>query len=157
MDLTPPRQSAEPLSEQELLDVGVALFDANIPEDYDVQIEQLIQPEIRLAEARYMPFVAKNLLQSTGNWGAVRVIPRTTDAVDLTLNGRIIESDGERLVLEASVTDATGKLWFTKQYTGLASKYVYSDLSAQNIDPFQSVYKDIANDMLSYRETLSLG
>ena len=156
VDLTPPRQSAEPLSEQELLDVGVALFDANIPEDYDVQIEQLIQPEIRLAEARYMPFVAKNLLQSTGNWGAVRVIPRTTDAVDLTLNGRIIESDGERLVLEASVTDATGKLWFTKQYTGLASKYVYSDLSAQNIDPFQSVYKDIANDMLSYRETLSL-
>ena len=109
-----------------------------------------------MAEARYMPFVAKNLLQSTGNWGAVRVIPRTTDAVDLTLNGRIIESDGERLVLEASVTDATGKLWFTKQYTGLASKYVYSDLSAQNIDPFQSVYKDIANDMLSYRETLSL-
>jgi hypothetical protein len=156
VDLTPPRQSAEPLSEQELLDVGVALFDANIPEDYDVQIAQLIQPEIRLAEARYMPFVAKNLLQSTGNWGAVRVIPRTTDAVDLTLNGRIIASDGERLVLEASVTDATGKLWFTKQYTGLASKYVYSDLSAQNIDPFQSVYKDIANDMLSYRETLSL-
>ena len=78
------------------------------PGDYDVQIEQLIQPEIRLAEARYMPFVAKNLLQSTGNWGAVRVIPRATDAVDLTLDGRILESDGERLVIEARVTDATG-------------------------------------------------
>ena len=156
VDLTPPRQSATPLSEQELMDVGVAIFDANIPEDYDTQIEQLIQPEIRLAEARYMPFVAKDMLQSTGNWGAVRVIPRPTDAVDLTLNGRIIESDGERLVLEASVVDATGKLWFTKQYTGLASKYVYTDLSAQNIDPLQSVYRDIANDMLNYRETLAL-
>ena len=52
VDLTPPRQSATPLSETELLDVGVALFDANIPDDYDEQIEQLIQPEIRLAEAR---------------------------------------------------------------------------------------------------------
>ena len=96
VDLTPPRQSAVPLTEEQLLDVGVAIFDSNIPEDYDVQIEQLIQPEIRLAEARYMPFVAKNLLQSTGNWGAVRVIPRATDAVDLTLDGRILESDGER-------------------------------------------------------------
>ncbi|MEC7975143.1 MAG: hypothetical protein VX142_04985 [Pseudomonadota bacterium] len=156
VDLTPPRQSAVPLTEEQLLDVGVAIFDSNIPEDYDVQIEQLIQPEIRLAEARYMPFVAKNLLQSTGNWGAVRVIPRATDAVDLTLHGRILESDGERLVIEARVTDATGRLWFAKQYTGLASKYAYTDSSAQEIDPFQSVYRDIADDMLSYRESLSL-
>ena len=157
MDLTPPRQSAVPLSGTGTAGCrGRFVSTANIPEDYDVQIEQLIQPEIRLAEARYMPFVAKNLLQSTGNWGAVRVIPRATDAVDLTLNGRNLESDGERLVIEASVTDATGKLWFTKQYTGLASKYAYTDSSAQEIDPFQSVYKDIANDMLSYRENLSL-
>ena len=49
VDLTPPRQSSGNLSEEELLDVGVALFDPNVPEDYDAQIEQIIQPEIRLA------------------------------------------------------------------------------------------------------------
>lgn len=156
VDLTPPRQSATPLSEPELLDVGVALFDANIPADYDDQIEQLIQPEIRLAEARYLPYVAKDMLQSTGNWGAVRVIPRPTNAVDLILRGKILESDGERLVLEASVTDATGNLWFKREYVGLASKYVYLDLTERKIDPFMSVYRDIANDMLAYRERLSL-
>ena len=155
VDLTPPRQSATPLSETELLDVGVALFDANIPDDYDEQIEQLIQPEIRLAEARYLPYVAKDMLQSTGNWGAVRVIPRPTNAVDLILRGKILKSDGERLVLEASVTDATVKLWFKQEYLGLASKYVYQGLTERKIDPFMSVYRDIANDMLAYRESLS--
>ena len=155
VDLTPPRQSATALTEEQLLDVGVALFDPNIPEDYDVQIEQIIQPEIRLAEARYMPFVAKNMLQSTGNWGAVRVVPRQSDAVDLTVNGKIIESDGEKLVVDIRVTDASGKTWFDKRYTSLASKYVYLDKSPQSIDAFQSLYRDLANDMLSYRETLS--
>ena len=155
VDLTPPRQSSENLSEDELLDVGVALFDPNVPEDYDAQIEQIIQPEIRLAEARYMPFVAKNMLQSTGNWGAVRVVPRRSDAVDLTVQGKIIESDGERLVVDIAVTDATGANWFSKRYTNLASKYVYLDKSPRTIDAFHSFYKDLANDMLSYREALS--
>ena len=155
VDLTPPRQSSENLSEEELLDVGVALFDPNVPEDYDAQIEQIIQPEIRLAEARYMPFVAKNMLQSTGNWGAVRVVPRRSDAVDLTVQGKIIESDGERLVVDIAVTDATGANWFNKRYISLASKYVYLDKSPQTIDAFHSFYKELANDMLSYREALS--
>ena len=155
VDLTPPRQSATALTEEQLLDVGVALFDPNIPEDYDAQIEQIIQPEIRLAEARYMPFVAKNMLQSTGNWGAVRVVPRQSDAVDLSVNGKIIESDGEKLVVDIRVTDASGKTWFDKRYTSLASKYVYLDKSPQSIDAFQGLYRDLANDMLSYRETLS--
>ncbi len=155
VDLTPPRQSSGNLSEEELLDVGVALFDPNVPEDYDAQIEQIIQPEIRLAEARYMPFVAKNMLQSTGNWGAVRVVPRRSDAVDLTVQGKIIESDGERLVVDIAVTDATGANWFSKRYISLASKYVYLDKSPQTIDAFHSFYKELANDMLSYREALS--
>ena len=155
VDLTPPRQSSENLSEDELLDVGVALFDPNVPEDYDAQIEQIIQPEIRLAEARYMPFVAKNMLQSTGNWGAVRVVPRRSDAVDLTVQGKIIESDGERLVVDIAVTDATGANWFSKRYISLASKYVYLDKSPQTIDAFHTFYKELANDMLSYREALS--
>ena len=155
VDLTPPRQSSGTLSEEELLDVGVALFDPNVPDDYDAQIERIIQPEIRLAEARYMPFVAKNMLQSTGNWGAVRVVPRRSDAVDLTVQGKIIESDGERLVVDIAVTDATGANWFSKRYISLASKYVYLDKSPQTIDAFHSFYKELANDMLSYREALS--
>ena len=85
---------------------------------------------------------------------AVRVVPRRSDAVDLTVQGKIIESDGEKLVVDISVTDATGNNWFSKRYTSLASKYVYLDKSPTSIDAFHSFYKDLANDMLSYRENL---
>ncbi|MEZ5560784.1 MAG: hypothetical protein R3E86_19840 [Pseudomonadales bacterium] len=155
VDMTPPEQIGADIEEHELLDVGVAVFDPNVPEDYDAQVEQLIQPDIRRAEANYMPYFAKNLLQSTGNWGAVRVIPRPTHAVDLVVDGRILHSDGESLELELWVTDATGRQWFRKTYESLASKYAYDESVPQQIDPFQAVYKNLADDMLAYRKSLS--
>ncbi|MBX3708106.1 MAG: hypothetical protein KF911_15885 [Pseudomonadales bacterium] len=155
VDMTPPQQSAEVIDEQLLLDVGVAVFDANVPENYDEQVEQLIQPEVRRAEANYFPYFAKNLLQSTGNWGAVRVVPVATHAVDVVVNGRILHSTGEQLTLELTVTDATGRQWFSKTYESLASKYAYDPIVPQSIDPFQAVYKALADDMLAFRESLT--
>ena len=155
VDMTPPEQYEGEQEEALLLDVGIAVFDPNVPEDYDERIERLIQPEVRRAESNYIPYFAKNLLQSTGNWGAVRVIPRPTSAVDVTVGGRILHSDGESMAIEATVSDATGRTWFTREYSTLASKYAYSDTVPADIDPFQAVYKDLANDMLAYRMTLT--
>jgi len=155
VDMTPPEQLGRTQSEDELLDIGIAVFDPNVPDDYDEQIEQLIQPEIRRAEANYMPYFAKNLLQSTGNWGAVRVVPRPTHAVDVIVSGKILHSDGESMEVEISVEDATGKEWFTKKYSALASKYAYDEGIPPDIDPFQTVYKNLADDLLDYRKQLS--
>ncbi|MEQ8861338.1 MAG: hypothetical protein RIC56_22050 [Pseudomonadales bacterium] len=155
VDMTPPQRFEQALPETQLLDVGVTVFDANVPESYDERIEQLIQPDIRRAEANYMPYFAKNLLQSTGNWGAVRVVPRATHAVDVVVTGKILHSDGESMEVEIRVEDATGKEWFTRRYEALASKYAYDDSVPANIDPFQSVYKQLADDMLAYRRELS--
>lgn len=155
VDMTPPEQIGDRLSENELLDVGVAVFDANVPESYDEQVELLVQPDIRRAEANYIPFFAKNLLQSTGNWGAVRVVPRPTHAVDLTVSGKILHSDGESLRIEVTVEDATGRTWFTRDYAALASKYAYERDVPTDIDPFQAIYKSLADDMLAYRLQLS--
>lgn len=155
VDMTPPQLASEPADETLLLDVGVAVFDPNVPEDYDEQVEGLIQPEIRRAEASYFPYFAKNLLQSTGNWGAVRVVPVPTHAVDVVVDGKILHSTGERLELEVTATDATGRTWFTRTYESLASKYAYDPAVPQSIDPFQSAYKAIADDMLAYRQTLT--
>jgi hypothetical protein len=155
VDMTPPARMDRALGEDELLDVGVSLFDPNVPEGYDEQIRQLIQPDIRRAEASYIPYIAKDLLQSTGNWGAVRVIPRPTHAVDVVVSGRILRSNGESLEVAVTVTDATGKIWFSKRYEELASKYAYDNSVPSSIDPFQSIYKDLANDMLAYRSQLS--
>ncbi|MGA1371157.1 MAG: hypothetical protein ACO3Z6_06125 [Pseudomonadales bacterium] len=155
VDMTPPAQAATPIDEALLLDVGIAVFDENVPEDYDAQVKEMIQPEIRRAEANYFPYLTKNLLQSTGNWGAVRVVPVPTHAVDVVVRGRILHSTGERLEAEITVVDATGRLWFKRPYTGLASKYAYDASVPPTIDPFQGLYKNLADDMLAYRETLS--
>ncbi len=155
VDMTPPERFEQPLPEQQLLDVGVAVFDANIPDSYDERVEQLIQPDIRRAEANYIPYFAKNLLQSTGNWGAVRVIPRATHAVDVVVTGRILHSDGESMEVEVEVQDATGEVWFKREYEALASKYAYGENIPASIDPFQSIYKQLADDMLAYRRELS--
>ncbi|MYK29515.1 MAG: hypothetical protein F4048_12740, partial [Gammaproteobacteria bacterium] len=88
VDMTPPKQFTGVQDEALLLDVGVAVLDPNIPETFDEQVEQLVNPDIRRAEAQFMPYFAKNLLQSTGNWGAVRVVPRATHAVDVTVTGK---------------------------------------------------------------------
>lgn len=155
VDMTPPDQYSGEQSEDLLLDVGIAVFDANVPEDYDERIEQLVQPEVRRAEVNYIPFFAKNLLQSTGNWGAVRVIPRPSDAVDVVVEGKILKSDGEQMSIEVAVTDATGRQWFSKEYLTLASKYAYADTIPPDIDPFQTIYKTLSNDMLAYRAALT--
>jgi len=155
VDMTPPVVMDVAQPEDELLDIGIAIFDPNVPESYDEQVAQLIQPDVRRAEANYIPYFAKNLLQSTGNWGAVRVIPRRTHAVDVVVSGKILHSDGESLEVQVTVSDATGRTWFSKPYEGLASKYAYDPTVPANIDPFQSIYKDLANDMLDYRKTLS--
>ena len=154
VDLTAPQQSAD-LDEDLLLDVGVAVFDANVPDAYDEQVERNITREVRRAEANYMAFVAKDLLQSTGNWGAVRVVPRPTHAVEVTLSGTILHSDGERLVLQARARDARGTVWFDNTYEALASKFAYREDIAPDIDPFQSVYRRVADDMLAHRQSLA--
>lgn len=143
------------IPEDLLLDVGIAVFDPNVPDSYDEQEKLNIQPEIRRAESNYMPYFFKNLIQSTGNWGAVRVVPRTTHAVDVTVAGTIVHSDGERMVLRAIVTDARGEVWIDKVYETLASKYAYGDAIPRDIDPYQGTYKELADDMLAVRRELS--
>lgn len=155
VDMTPPEQAATTLSEEQLLDVGIAVFDPNVPTDYDERIKQLILPEVRNTESQYIPYFLKNLLQATGNWGAVRVVPRPTHAVDVTVNGKILRSDGSQLDVEVTVTDATGREWFTHEYSALASKYSYEAGMPANVDAFNAVYKNIANDMLAFREVMT--
>ena len=157
VDTTPPRQLAALASgpEEHLLDVGVAVFEANADGVFRDQAAANINPQVRHAEANYMAYFAKELLQSTGNWGAVRVVPRPTFAVDVTVAGTIEHSDGERMVLTARVGDARGSVWFERTYEALASKFAYREDIPPNVDPFQSIYRPIADDMLAYRERLT--
>ena len=66
-----------------------------------------LSPELRRSEARFVSFHLKKTLESTGNWGAVRVVPGPGgEGLDLTVTGRIRESNGKRLTLDVVALDA---------------------------------------------------
>jgi len=155
VDMTPPTQLSTAIPEPQLLDIGVAVFDPNVPEEYDERISQMVNEEVRRAESHFIPYTLKSLLESTGNWGAVRVVPSRTNAVDVTVSGEILTSHGERLALSVRAEDARGIVWFEKTYETLASKYAYDDALPPGVDPFQDLYTQIANDMAAHFAGLS--
>ncbi|MCB1696330.1 MAG: hypothetical protein H6984_11050 [Pseudomonadales bacterium] len=139
--------------EGQLLDVGIAIFDPGI-DDYE-EGEQTY-PEVRKAEARFMPFLLAESMQDSGAWGAVRVVPNPEQINDLVVRGKILHSDGEELQLHINATDSRGRVWLDKEYTGEASRYAYTVTRRNPYDPFQAVYNTIANDLLQQQEKLTL-
>jgi hypothetical protein len=129
-----------------LLDVGIVEFDARVPADNRPE-KTGIYDDIRRAEGKYIPYHLKTTLQGAGHWGAVRVIPNESAFTDVIISGAIEKSDGENIELEISVSDATGRHWFTRSYettTGLTS---YSKRRDRRRDPYQKVFNDFANDL----------
>lgn len=152
-ETTPLNVASLQVSESLLLDVGILNFDAGIPANNDVE-KTRIYPEVRMAEARYLPYHIKTTLQGTGFWGAVRVIPSARVATDVIVSGVIEESDGEFVELRLKAVDATGRFWFEKSYsmqTGIASYAEYRDRTQ---DPYQKVFNDFANDLQMHVRTL---
>ena len=148
-------QAAAEIPESQLLDVGVRLFEENLPKDEKVMEEQHIFPEVRKAEARYLPMQLRNTLESTGQWGQVRVMPADAEALDVYVTGKIIESTGQMLRAEVTVIDASGRQWFKKEYEQAADTRSYKDQNGKPRDPFQNMYNTLANDMLVYRQQLT--
>lgn len=146
------RVSSE-IPEHLLLDVGVQLFDPGIDDAADS--DSLIFPEIRKAESRYMPVLLVQTLQTSAAWGAVRVVPPANTNSDISVRGKILQSDGEILELAISVSDISGEHWFDRIYRENASHYAYNERLIKGADPFQGIYNQIANDILTYKRTLS--
>ena len=137
---------ATPVPDAELLDVGVVILDPGIS---SVEDEEQVYPEVRRAEATFMATELADVLTEQGGWGAVRVVPDERQFSDLLVRGTILQSDGEALELKIRVSDARGTLWLDKRYTGITSRYAYEQGTRTKQDPFLSVYRMIANDMLA--------
>jgi hypothetical protein len=141
---------AEPL----LLDVGVGVFDSNVPASEKEQMSEGIDPDVRAAEARYMPVLLSKTLQDTGYWGQVRVVPRGLTDFDLYVDGKILLSNGEQLKLAINATDATGHVWLSKTYEGEPDTRAYKSGATTTRDPFQNLYVQIADDLAAVRAKL---
>ena len=142
------------IPQDELLDVAVRLFDPNVPQDPKKQEEEGIFPDVRNAESRYIPVVIRDTLEGTGQWGQVRVLPRDGTGMDVNVDGRILVSDGRELELDVTVSDSSGRVWYSKVYQGMADTRAYKDVASKPADPFENVYNTIANDMLAARGKL---
>lgn len=149
-------QASTEVPREQLLDVGVRLFEENLPKDEKKMEQEHIFPEVRKAEARYFPMQIRNTLESTGHWGQVRVMPEDADALDVHVSGRILESNGQLLRAQITVADATGRLWFKREYEQAADTRSYKDQTGRPRDPFQNLYSTLANDMLAYRQQLTV-
>ncbi len=137
-----------------LLDVGVGVFDPNVPATEKEQRESGIDPDVRAAEARYMPVLLAKTLQDTGFWGQVRVVPRGLTDFDLYVDGKVLVSNGEQLKLAITATDATGHAWLSKTYKGEPDTRAYKSGASTTRDPFQNLYVQIADDLAAARARL---
>ena len=149
---SPAVMASEPLSPEEVLDIGVITFDPNIPNDIEESNENLVVPDVRRAESRYIAYHLKNTLENTGNWGAVRVLPNSTESSHIEISGKILSSDGEMLRIKITAIDSKKNKWIERIFEDRATGLGYENPTE---DPFQDLYNEIANELLAFKASLS--
>lgn len=129
------------------LDVGVGVFNDGVV-DLDPD-QRVTTPSVRRAEAHYMPQVLADTMENRGGFGHVRVIPQRQTEMDLWVDGAILESNGVELVLEITVSDVKGRIWYTRKYRHEVNRYAYDpDPTLARADPFQPIYEKITDDIV---------
>ena len=160
-DATKAVQARHEIPEESLLDIGIELFGTGISEEPEAEKKYQVEvfPEIRKSEARYIPMRLKETLESTGQWGAVRVVPKNTASVDLIISGTIIKSNGKVLIVEVDAVDSSGREWMDKRFKQEADTRAYAPQreELENREPFEALYGAIANELLRAREELEVG
>jgi hypothetical protein len=150
-------------SEGELLDVGVVLFESGVPDgeiDRDL-LEELLRDgtfvQIRRAEAVMLAVKLRDTLQGSGHWGAVWVTPRESNAADLNVRAEILQSDGNVVDLHVTARDARGRVWLNDDYSMETAASAFNKQRFPNLDPYQDVFNEIANDLAVVRTELTAG
>jgi hypothetical protein len=158
VDLVP---AQETVPEDQLLDVGITVFDPGVPEgEVDKEVlEELLDKgtfvEIRRAESMYMAVQLRDTMQDSGHWGGVWVTPEPSTASDLTVKAEILHSDGDIARVEVDAVDATGRTWISKPYEIETAAGAYNRQRYPDQDPYQDLFNMIANDLAAAQADLS--
>ena len=151
--VTPVVQGEHNIPEEQLVDIGIELFNPGL--DKIEEDDFTAYPEIRLAEARFIPYRLMETMQASANWGAVRLIPAIPRPWMSLSPEKFCILTGESMSLDIRVSDATGLEWFQRKYEAEASLYSYQNGRNHNLDPFQDIYNRIAIDIAQYRKKLT--
>lgn len=141
------------LQESNLLDVGILLFDKGEVTEKQIEKEGAHE-DIRHAEARYMAYHLKETMQRSNGWGAIRVLPEKSYIADVVVEGTIMTSNGEEMMVKINVSDSTGTQWYEKTYKTYADDEAYQ-YAKPGRDVYQYVYNRIANDIRKQRKKLN--
>ncbi len=137
--------SAFPVCADSALDVSIPVFDPGVPEDRSLHRDLQVFPRIRSIEALLLPFVLRDTLARSGEWGAVRVVPDAEPAAELSVSGAIVASDGHTLTIQVQARDAVGNVWLEQSFTGT------------NADNFQGLFDAVAAELAARQRQFSPG
>ena len=126
------------------VDVIIPVFDPGLPEDPSDYDDENIWPELRRAEANRFAYKLKEKLESTDQFGAIRVTPDSTATGDLYILGRIEQSSGEEVEIDIEVVDISGKRWLHESFEHEVSKAFHSDQRNKGLDPYAPVFEKAA-------------
>ncbi|MEA3241203.1 MAG: hypothetical protein U9P37_06500 [Pseudomonadota bacterium] len=142
------------LTDPELLNVSIKVFDpGKLPDNENGR--RGLSPEIRAAEARFIPIHLKYTMQRSGYWGLVRVVPDDDNGTEVLVRGRIEYSDGKSAAIDIEVIDARNVVWFHKIYAETTEHRENEQTEPGKQDIFQDLFNTIANDIIQYRNRLS--
>jgi hypothetical protein len=153
--------AAEAVPEDQLLDIGVKVFDPGVPDgEIDKEVlEELLTDgtfvQIRRSESMLMAVELRDTLQKSGHWGAVWVTPTESTAADINIVSEILHSDGDIVRLHVTAKDATGRVWIDDNYELETAASAYNRQRYPDVDPYQDVYNSIANDLAAARASLA--
>jgi hypothetical protein len=137
-----------------LFDVRIQTFDlGELPSSENES--RGISKEIRQAESKYMAVQLKHALYQTGYWGSVRVVPAESSGDEVRVTGRILKSNGEELKLKIVAFDAVDRQWFEKDFKGAVNEQRYKESSGEQVEVFQNVYYQIANELAAYYKAMT--
>ena len=141
-------------SEDEALEVGIAILDPGMGRDSTNNRREGIFPEVRDAESRYLAYALRRTLVDSNQWGAVRVLPGADPGFELLVTGEILVSDGATLSLRLTARDSRDRIWIDETYTYQAREDAYQESRRRQRRPFQDLYSDFANGLLAFRQSL---
>jgi hypothetical protein len=150
--------AVSPLAAQErdpsALNVSIVVFDPGVPEQQSLHRDLQVFPRIREIEALFLPFVLRETLAGTNEWGAVRVVPEVDPAAELMLTCSIVHSDGEQLQLHVAAADASGYVWFERSFAAAVADSYASRVNPEGFRRGDGPFEEIAESLRQARAQL---
>ena len=142
-------KSVEVVSTAPKLDVIIPIFDPGLSESEANYEKEGIWPELRRAEANRFAYKLKQALDSSNEFGAVRVTPDATASGDLYVLGKIMESDGQDVKFQLNVIDISGKKWLNSTLKHEVTEAFYKNYRNNGTDPYDPIFKQAADKIIA--------